>query len=87
MSQGFGGAAATIAIPKGHYLTVKTGEITNVRKVYEAFKTHARSLEIAEKGSMHWQQTSTNSPIIIAQLRWARNLTACLLPPSMTYAN
>lgn len=45
-----GGAAATIAIPKGHYLTVKTGEIPNVRKVYEAFKTHARSPEIAEAG-------------------------------------
>jgi uncharacterized protein with ParB-like and HNH nuclease domain/predicted transport protein len=26
-----------------HYLTVKTGEIPNVREVYEAFKTHARS--------------------------------------------
>jgi uncharacterized protein with ParB-like and HNH nuclease domain/predicted transport protein len=27
-----------------HYLTVKTGEIPNVREVYEAFKTHARPL-------------------------------------------
>ena len=26
-----------------HYLTVKTGEIPNVREVYEAFKAHARS--------------------------------------------
>jgi uncharacterized protein with ParB-like and HNH nuclease domain/predicted transport protein len=26
-----------------HYLTVKTGEIPNVREVYEGFKTHARS--------------------------------------------
>jgi uncharacterized protein with ParB-like and HNH nuclease domain/predicted transport protein len=26
-----------------HYLTVKTGEIPNVREVYEAFKIHARS--------------------------------------------
>lgn len=33
-----------------HYLTVKTGEIPNVRKVYEAFKTHSRSPEIAEAG-------------------------------------
>jgi predicted transport protein len=29
-----------------HYLTFKTGEIPNVRKVYEAFKAHARSLEV-----------------------------------------
>lgn len=26
-----------------HYLTVRTGEIPNVREVYEAFKQHARS--------------------------------------------
>ena len=33
-----------------HYLTVKTGEIPNVRAVYEAFKAHARSPEIAAAG-------------------------------------
>lgn len=33
-----------------HYLTLKTGEIPNVRAVYEAFKSHARSLEIAAYG-------------------------------------
>ena len=33
-----------------HYLTVKTGEIPNVRAVYEAFKSHARSPEIAGAG-------------------------------------
>ena len=33
-----------------HYLTVKTGEIPNVREVYDAFKEHARSPEIAENG-------------------------------------
>lgn len=33
-----------------HYLTVKTGEIPNVREVYDAFKTHARSAEVAEAG-------------------------------------
>ena len=33
-----------------HYLTVKTGEIPNVRAVYEAFKGHARSPEIAAAG-------------------------------------
>ena len=33
-----------------HYLTVKTGEIPNVRAVYEAFKSHARSPEIAAAG-------------------------------------
>lgn len=32
-----------------HYLTVKTGEIPNVREVYEAFKTHARPA-IAQRG-------------------------------------
>ena len=33
-----------------HYLTVKTGEIPNVREVYEAFKQHARSPEVAGAG-------------------------------------
>jgi uncharacterized protein with ParB-like and HNH nuclease domain/predicted transport protein len=33
-----------------HYLTVKTGEIPNVREVYEAFKAHARSPEAAQAG-------------------------------------
>ena len=33
-----------------HYLTVKTGEIPNLRAVYEAFKGHARSPEIAAAG-------------------------------------
>ncbi len=33
-----------------HYLTVKTGEIPNVREVYEAFKVHARSPEIDAAG-------------------------------------
>jgi uncharacterized protein with ParB-like and HNH nuclease domain/predicted transport protein len=33
-----------------HYLTVKTGEIPNVREVYEAFKQHARSPKVAGAG-------------------------------------
>lgn len=33
-----------------HYLTVKAGEIPNVREVYEAFKTHARSAGVAQAG-------------------------------------
>ena len=33
-----------------HYLTLQTGEIPNVRAVYEAFKTHARSPEVAAAG-------------------------------------
>jgi uncharacterized protein with ParB-like and HNH nuclease domain len=33
-----------------HYLTVKTGEIPNVRAVYEAFKQHARAPKTAEPG-------------------------------------
>lgn len=33
-----------------HYLTVKAGEIPNVREVYEAFKTYARSPEVASAG-------------------------------------
>src|ERR1039458_8565094 len=33
-----------------HYLTVKTGEIPNVREVYEAFKMHARSPGVAQAG-------------------------------------
>lgn len=33
-----------------HYLTVKTGEIPNVREVYEAFKQYARSPKVAVAG-------------------------------------
>ena len=33
-----------------HYLTVKTGEIPNVRAVYEAFKTYSRMPEVAGSG-------------------------------------
>ena len=33
-----------------HYLTLKTGEIPNVRAVYEAFKSHARKPDIAAAG-------------------------------------
>lgn len=33
-----------------HYLTFKTGEIPNVREVYEAFKSHARSHDVAVAG-------------------------------------
>lgn len=33
-----------------HYLTLKTGEIPNVRAVYEAFKSHARTPDIAPVG-------------------------------------
>ena len=33
-----------------HYLTVKTGDIPNVREVYEAFKQHARSPDVASAG-------------------------------------
>jgi uncharacterized protein with ParB-like and HNH nuclease domain/predicted transport protein len=33
-----------------HYLTVKTGEIPNVRAVYEAFKQHARTPKVADAG-------------------------------------
>jgi uncharacterized protein with ParB-like and HNH nuclease domain/predicted transport protein len=33
-----------------HYLTIKTGEIPNIDKVYESFKTYARSTEIAAQG-------------------------------------
>ena len=33
-----------------HYLTVKTGDIPNVREVYEAFKAYARSPKVAQAG-------------------------------------
>ena len=33
-----------------HYLTLKTGEIPNIRAVYEAFKNHVRTPEIADAG-------------------------------------
>ena len=33
-----------------HYLTLKTGDIPKLNAVYDAFKTHARSPEVAEAG-------------------------------------
>ena len=33
-----------------HYLTVKTGDIPRLDKVYDAFKAHARSTKVAEAG-------------------------------------
>jgi uncharacterized protein with ParB-like and HNH nuclease domain/predicted transport protein len=33
-----------------HYLTFKTGEIPNIREVYDAFKAHARDSDVAAKG-------------------------------------
>ncbi|HZR80042.1 MAG TPA: DUF262 domain-containing protein [Candidatus Binatia bacterium] len=33
-----------------HYLTLRTGEIPNVRQVYEVFKGHARATEVASAG-------------------------------------
>jgi uncharacterized protein with ParB-like and HNH nuclease domain/predicted transport protein len=33
-----------------HYLTVKTGEIPNVRAVYEAFKQHSQTSQVTEAG-------------------------------------
>ena len=33
-----------------HYLTVKTGDIPNVRAVYEAFKSYARRLDVEDGG-------------------------------------
>ncbi len=33
-----------------HYLTFRTGEIPNIRAVYEAFKTYARSPQVAQAG-------------------------------------
>ncbi|HZK49201.1 MAG TPA: DUF262 domain-containing protein, partial [Thermoleophilia bacterium] len=33
-----------------HYLTLRTGEIPNVKAVYEAFKAHARTTEVAAAG-------------------------------------
>lgn len=33
-----------------HYLTVKTGEIPRLKEIYDAFKAHSRSLEVAELG-------------------------------------
>ena len=33
-----------------HYLTFKTGEIPNIREVYDAFKAHARDSDVAAQG-------------------------------------
>lgn len=33
-----------------HYLTIKTGDIPNIQKVYESFKIYSRQKEVAENG-------------------------------------
>ena len=58
-----------------HYLTVKTGEIPNVREVYEAFKQYARSPEVPA-GSRRWWPTFAPSPATTAPWRWAANKIA-----------
>jgi uncharacterized protein with ParB-like and HNH nuclease domain len=52
MERGFGqeGYGSYFDAFMRHYLTVKTGEIPNVRSVYEAFKTHARHQSVANGG-------------------------------------
>lgn len=47
MEKGFGQAAYAVHFDAfmRHYLTARTGEIPNVREVYTAFKTYARSLK------------------------------------------
>ena len=52
MEEGFGqeGYGSHFDSFMRHYLTFKTGEIPNVRAVYEAFKAHARTPEIADAG-------------------------------------
>ncbi len=52
-----------------HYLTVRTGDIPNVRGVYEAFKQYARSLKPASK---LWWPRSVPLPAIT--VRWPLEL-------------
>ena len=58
-----------------HYLTVKTGEIPNVREVYEAFKQLARSPEVAQAAWRRWWRTSATSPATTAPWRSGRRQT------------
>ena len=54
-----------------HYLTVKTGEIPNVREVYEAFKQYARSARGGGGRRGAGRRTSALSPATSARWRSA----------------
>ena len=70
-----------------HYLTVKTGEIPNVREVYEAFKHYARSPEVAAGGVEALVAESATSPATTARWRSARRPIRISSSPSMTSAS
>ena len=70
-----------------HYLTVKTGEIPNVREVYEAFKQYARSPEVATRALKPWSRTSAPSPATTARWRSAANRTPTSRRRSTTSAS
>ncbi len=60
-----------------HYLTVKTGEIPNVREVYEAFKAlRPRRRRCTTQASRRWWRTSAPSPATTARWRWASETDA-----------
>ena len=70
-----------------HYLTVKTGEIPNVREVYEAFKAHARSPEYSGGGGERWSRISGLRPLLLHDGAGRGGPTRISSWPSMTCAS
>jgi uncharacterized protein with ParB-like and HNH nuclease domain len=72
-----------------HYLTLKTGEIPNVRAVYEAFKTYSREPLVASRGAVWMTLCVTSKPSLAttAQWHWARSQRELYPKPSKTYGN
>jgi len=70
-----------------HYLTLKTGEIPNVRAVYEAFKAYSREPQVASGGVDDLVRDIRAFAGYYCAMAWARNLTKFWPKPSKTYGN
>jgi len=66
-----------------HYLTVRTGEIPNVREVYEAFKQYAPSPKVT--GVEALVATSTSSPASTVRWHWVPRPIPTFRPPFTTF--
>lgn len=68
-----------------HYLTVKTGDIPNVRAVYDAFKSYMRKPTVEVAGIDALGQTSRPMPAITVLWPWAAKQTGAWLRLSRIY--
>ena len=68
-----------------HYLTYKTGEIPNIRAVYEAFKNHARSPKLRQEGRSLGVRPPHVRRLLLRNGAWKgrrQGLVTCLPRPS-----